>query len=347
LITKPGTAAFVGPWREPFPVTNPAASSSMNATTPDAVGLRRILHRQDLVVSRAQALACGLSPEALRHRIRAGGPWQRLVPGVYVTVTGTPTLHQKEIAALLYAGRGSVITGLAALRRHGARVPDPASIAVLVPASRARRDQAFVSIRPTLRMPARVCYQGAVQFALPARAVADATAELGSFREVRGMVAEAVQQRRCKLDSLVEELARGPVRGSAWLRRSLMEVVGGIRSGAEGDFSDLLRRSGLPVPMFNARLYVDQTFISIADAWWSDAGVAAEVDSREWHISPEDWQHTLRRHSRMSAQGIIVLHVTPDQIRYEAARVVADITSALAAGRARPRLAIRALPAEN
>jgi very-short-patch-repair endonuclease len=327
-------------------VSDPAGSLSlvMNTRALEEDGLRRILRRQGLVVSRTQALACGMTPEALRHRIRAGGSWQRLVPGVYLAVTGTPTLLQMEIAALLYGGRGSVITSLTALRRYGIRVPDATAVAVLVPASRAQSSRAFVRIQPTIRMPDRFCYEGLVRFALPARAVGDAARELDSFRHVRGLVADVVQQRWCKLDSLFDELANGPVRGSAWLRRSLLEVADGIWSGAEGDFADLLRRAGLPAPMFNAHLYAGRTFIAIADAWWADAGVAVEVDSREWHISPEDWQRTLQRHSRMSAHGIIVLHVTPAQIRDEPARVLADVASALSAGRARPTLAIRAVP---
>jgi hypothetical protein len=38
----------------------------------------------------------------------------------------------------------------------------------------------------------------------------------------------------------------------------------------------------------------------------------------------------------MSAHGIVVLHVTPRQIRTEADRVAADIRAALQSGRARP-----------
>jgi len=71
---------------------------------------------------------------------------------------------------------------------------------------------------------------------------------LRSFREVRALVAATVQQRRCRIEHLQEELARGPVRGSAWLRQALEEVTNGIRSGAEGNFGDLLRRYRLPIP---------------------------------------------------------------------------------------------------
>jgi hypothetical protein len=157
-------------------------------------------------------------------------------------------------------------------------------------------------------------------------------------------VAGAVQQRRCRLEHLQEELTHGPVRGSAWLRQAVAEVTGGIRSGAEGDFGDLLRRCGVPAPVFNARLYVGKTFIAMVDAWWSEAGVAVEVDSQAWHLLPDDWEHTMQRHARMSAQGIIVLHFSPSQIRTEPARVVADLKAAIAVGRGRPRLAVRAVP---
>jgi hypothetical protein len=306
-----------------------------------------ILGKQDLVVSRAQATECGMTRAALRHRIRPDGPWQQLLPGVYLAVTGNPTLVQKETATALYAGPHSVLTGLAALRRHGLKVPESSAITALVPARQSRQSRAFARVSPTVRMPEYVCCAGVVQYALPERAAADAARELHSFREARAMIASAVQQGRCRLDRLQGELAQGPMRGSGWLRQSLAEVTEGIRSGAEGDFGDLLRRSGLPTPMFNARLFAGKIFIAVADAWWPEAGVAAEVDSREWHLSPEDWQNTLQRHARMSAHGIIVLHFTPNQIRHEPTRVVADIRSALAAGRARPVLAVRALSARN
>jgi hypothetical protein len=309
--------------------------------------LDRILIRQELVVSQSQVVACGMTRKALRYRIRPGGPWQELLPRTYLAVTGSPTAVQKEVAAVLYAGPDSVLTGLAALRRHGLMVPPTDEISILIPAAqacRARQDFAFVTVRPTVRMPAPVCYKGAVQYALPERALADAARELHSFREVRALVADAVQQRRCRLELLQDELARGPRRGSALLRRALAEVTAGIRSGAEGDFADLLRQAGLPIPMFNARLYAGKVFIAVADAWWPEAGVVAEVDSRARHLLPDYWEHDLRRHARMSGHGIIVLHFPPNRVRRDPAGVIADIRAALAAGKARPRLAVRAEP---
>jgi len=194
-------------------------------------------------------------------------------------------------------------------------------------------------------MPERVCYDGAVQFTLPPRAVADAARELASFRDVRAVVADAVQQGRCRVDGLGEELRQGPIRNSAWLRRALAEVADGIRSAAEGDLRDLIVTARLPMPMFNVRLYLGHTFLAVVDAWWPGAGVVVEVDSREWHLSPEDWDYTLRRGRRLSAHGLIVLHVTPGQLRTQPTAVLADLRHALAAGGSQAARAIRARPA--
>ena len=78
-----------------------------NPGKPGALSAQRTLRRQHGVISRRQALAAGLTNDMVQHRIRAGGPWQRLLPGVYLTMTGAPTSDQRDTAALLYAGPGA------------------------------------------------------------------------------------------------------------------------------------------------------------------------------------------------------------------------------------------------
>jgi hypothetical protein len=307
--------------------------------------LARVLRDQERVISRSEALDCGMPLHQVRYRTRPGGPWQRLLPGVYLAATGTPTRVQIEIAALRYAGPGSALTGTASLRRHGVRVPESKALTVLIPGARVRENRSFVRVWPTVRMPEFVMADGAVRFTQAARAVADASRELGSLREVRAVTADAVQRRACRLDQLIDELAHAPMRQSAWLRQALAEVADGVRSVAEGELRDLIIQARLPHPMFNARLYLGRTFLARPDAWWPEAGVAAEVDSREWHLSPGDWAQTMARHARMTACGILVLHFTPTQVRTEPATVTTGIRSALQAGRQRPALDIRALPA--
>jgi very-short-patch-repair endonuclease len=249
------------------------------------------------------------------------------------------------MAALLYAGPASVLTGTAALRHHRIRGIEPEIIDVLLPLKAQRQSAAFVRVHHSGRMPEQICVIGEIRFAMVARAVADAARDLGSLREARSVVASAVQEGRCPIALLATELEQGPIRGSANLRSALAEVAVGVRSAAEGDFRDLLRHARIPEPMFNARLLDGDTLIAIVDCWWDDAGVAAEVDSREWHFSPGDWERTLRRHAALSAHGVIVLHFTPHQIKTEPEKVIQTIKSALDSGRGRPPLRIRAMPA--
>ena len=305
--------------------------------------------KQSSVVSRGQLLALGMSDRAMQYRVRRTGPWQKLLPGVYLAATGIPSLHQKELAALLYAGPGSLITGPIALMHHSIRSGSGAVdvIDVLVPARRQRLSTSFARLHRTARMPARASSIGPVRLALAPRAVADTVRQLTELRDVRAVVADAVQLGRCTVGQLAAEFGQGPVRGSAVLRSVLAEVADGIRSTAEGDLRDLIRTARLPMPLFNPSLYDGDVFLSKPDAWWPDAGVAGEVDSRAWHLSPEDWDRTRRRHDQMAAAGIIVLHFSPREIRREPAKVARMIQGALERGLKCPALPIRTIPCEG
>jgi len=171
-------------------------------------------------------------------------------------------------------------------------------------------------------------------YALPARAVADTVRDLTSLRDVRAMVADAVQRSACTVPDLSAELDHGQSVGSKLFREALADVADGIRSTAEGDLKDLLAKSGLPAPLFNASIYDgDGTFIARPDAWWPERGVAVEVDSHEWHLSPHDHTRTLERQRRMGKHGIVVLPFTPREIRTQPADVINTIRHALETGR--------------
>jgi hypothetical protein len=304
-----------------------------------------LVARQQGVVGRDQALGAGLTPGALRHRIRPGGPWQRVVPGVYLTVTGQPTREQMRIAALLYAGPDGLITGPAALANYQIRSSPTRVVDVLVPAASKRTGADFVAVHRTWRMPEEVTCDGPVRFAPAERAVADTVRGMARLENARAIVASAVQQGRCTVEQLVAELREGPMRGSAPLRSVLAEVIAGIRSVPEADLRGLVRCAGLPEPLYNARLYLGSLFLAQPDAWWPRYGVAAEVDSREWHLSPADWEQTMARHARMCAAGIVVLHFSPRQQRDQPGEVTAAIAGALRAGRALPAITTRPLAA--
>jgi hypothetical protein len=295
--------------------------------------MARLLSRQSQVLSRKQALDLGLTETMLVYRIRRHGPWQRLLPGVYLAATGQPTVDQLDMAAVLYAGPSSMITGLAALRRHGIKAPASPTVDVLVPNREGRVSARYVCVHRVRTMPAVILAHRAISFAPAPRAVIDAARWMSDLQDVRAVMCGAVQQGRCSVEHLAAELAEPRLPGSALARRVLAEVSHGIRSPAEGDLMDLIGRSGLPEPLYNPRLYLGKTLLAVPDAWWPEAGVAAEVDSREWHLSARDWAQTMARHGRMTAAGISVLHFSPSQIRHEGDKVITQIRDALRNGR--------------
>lgn len=314
------------------------------ATSAAEQAITAIRRAQGDLITRSQALSAGLSPDALRHRLRDGGPWKTVLPGVYLMHNGGLTGSQREVAAVLYAGRECVVTGIAALQRHGVRVPISEMVDVLIPDATKRQSTGFVRTHRTIRMPDRPLVVGGVRWAPPARAIADATRNDLDPRDVLALVADAVQQRKCTVADLAAELNIGPSQRSATLRAALEGVIDGIASVTEGDMRKLIKSGRLPEPMYNPRLYLGSEFLAQPDLWWRDAGVAGEVDSREWHLLPAQWERTMARHAKMSAAGIIVIHVTPRRIRMEGGGVLAEFRSAIEVGRQRPALPIRAVP---
>jgi len=308
----------------------------------DQVQFRRIIGAQFGVISREQALACGITPAMIEYRLRPDGPWRRLLAGVYIVTTGTTTFTQQAMAALLYAGPSVMITGQAALDVYGLGSGDPDIIDVLVPAHCQRKSTAFVRITRTHRMPASHTSVGPLRYAPAPRAVGDAARSEKRFSDVQALVCRAVQKKVCTPEQLAAEADEGPVKGSRLFREAVGEVTSGIWSSPEGDLKKLIDRSGVETPVYNAMLYAaDGTFLGCPDAWWPRAGVAAEVDSRQYHLEAAGYERTTKKHNRMTAAGVNVLHWQPKTIQSEPRTVISELREALRIGASRPTLPIR------
>jgi hypothetical protein len=294
--------------------------------------LGKLLERQHGVLSRAQATTLGIASGTIEYRIRAGGPWQRIFPGVYLAGRGDPTVDQRDMAALLYAGDRSLLTGRAALGRYGILPRSAGIVDMLVPLASSRADLGYLKIHRTRRMPGIIATQGPIRFTTIPRAVTDAALGAGTRRDMRAIVAAGVDRGRCTPEELLAELGRSRLPDSARLRSVIDDIDRGIRSAPEGDLMDLINTSGLPQPAYNPRLYLGRVFLAKPDAWWEAFGVAVEVDSREHHYREADWESTMQRHSRMTAAGIRVLHFTPWRIRNQPDQVIAIIRQTLRTG---------------
>jgi len=315
----------------------------------DPLALQKLIRQQDSVISRTQALQAGLSRHAIAYRLREDGPWRVLLPGTYLAMPSVPAPRQRETAAILYGGPSAVITGAAALRFYQIRqVPSQfeGAVDILIPAQFHRLSRGFVRVHRTWHMPAWTKGPAARRYASPARAVADTARWLTDLREVRALVGDTVQNRHCTIGQLANELRVGGTPNGALLRQVISEAAAGIRSAPEAELRDLIVKAHLPMPLFNPRLYLpNRKFIACPDAWWPDAGVAIEMDSRQWHMAPDDWERTMIRHSDLGQYGIVTLHATPHQLRADPASFMRKAANAYKVGVSRPRLNILTIPA--
>jgi hypothetical protein len=149
---------------------------SMNPAPPHR--LAALLRRQAGVVSRAQALAAGYAPHEVDRWVarRRVSP---LHPRVYLAAGHTLTDEARVRAALLWAGDGAVVGGLAAAWWHGLLPRAPATVGVTMP-RRCPAPRQGVRTRRLLRAPTEVVTLCGVAVPVRPLAVLEAAVEAGS-----------------------------------------------------------------------------------------------------------------------------------------------------------------------
>lgn len=289
--------------------------------------LQQLAGRQAGVVTRRQALASGLTADAIRGRL-ARRSWRRLLPGTLYIWPTEATAETRAWAGVLYAGANAVLTGAEAAARYGVRyLPRGATIHVLVPAGATARSRDWLRVTET-RRPTLPRLSRGLPVAASERAVTDTARSMTDLAAVRAMVADSVQRGICRIDELRVELEDGPRRGSRLLRLVLDEVSRGARSAPEAALLTALLATGLPEPLCNVPIRDPRgAVVAIPDFQFADVRLAVEVDSREWHLSPAAWEHTMRRHNSLTALGWTVLHFPPSRIRDDLPGVLAEIAA--------------------
>ncbi len=280
---------------------------------------------------RDQALALGISDDAIRHRISREGRWQRVLPGLYATFRGELSAQDRCRAAVLYAGADAQLTGPTALRQFRVRYlpQDDGSVHVLVAHATSRQDCGFVAFTRTTRLP-RPWWRDGLPWTPVARAAVETCRDMRELRAVRALMAEVVQRKLAGVRQLEHELAAGESAGSALPRRALEDVGRGCRSAPECELRDLLRTSRfLPEPLWNATVLDDDgRFVGVPDGWWPAIRLALEVNSREHHLYGDSWERTMDRQARFAAAGILVIPLFPGRIRRDGPALLREIESA-------------------
>ncbi|SDF63742.1 hypothetical protein SAMN05216553_102443 [Lentzea fradiae] len=299
---------------------------------------------EDTVATRRDLLALGLSGNTMALKCRPGGGWTRLFLGVYLLSGGAPSRRQLVRGALLRAGPLTFLTGLEAARLHGVRrLPEDQRIHVLVPHGRGVTSQGLMLVERTNRAWTGNMINGFPVAALD-RALIDAARRESRLDVVRALIADAVQRQLCSPDDITRELRNLRLGGTALPRQVLGEIRDGVRSAAEAWAHSLIKDSGLPAPTWNVQIRsAAGSQLAIVDAWWEEVGLAWQIDSIEFHLSPASYSHTMAQHSALLAQGVLTVHTVPSRLKKEPAGVMAELQGAYRAAAQRPRPDVRAM----
>ena len=320
----------------------------MPRISPRHQAVRDTADAQSGLITAAQLAEIGLAHSTASRR-GLGGMWTRVLPGVHLVNGGHPTRRQREVAATLYAGDPSRVTGLNALRHAGFRAmrlqetsddePErPEPVHLLIPHSRRRVSTGYVRVERTHRFPEETLVFSGIACAPLPRAVGDAARRIRVGADALAIVSEAVQRGFVTVPELERELALGSRRGSGLFRDAVRAVAGGARSAPEGDLARLFESAGIRGVLYNAVILTSSgKLIATPDAWIDEVGLAVEVDSREYHASSDGFANTLRRNARYAAAGVPVVGVLPSDLHTRPAGVLADIAAALDAASRRPR----------
>ncbi|WP_405617971.1 hypothetical protein [Streptomyces sp. NBC_01508] len=325
------------------------SSTSCGGETPSPLSPRPLSHlvgARRRVLSAAQLREHGVSAARAAARCGPGGPWQQLLPGVFLLHQGPPTSEERLHGALLYAGRRpagaargdvpaqptgtgaprdtAMITGLAALTLHGLSSSPSLTalphIDVLVPRTRRLRSTGCVRIVRAHALPGAERVTG-LPVAPVARALADAVAGLTDPAAVRRLLTEAVRHGHCEPAAVVRELSQARLLSRPHVVDAVDSLLAAGRAIAEGRLYEMVRTYGLPEPVWNVDLRLPGgPHLGGLDAYWPDHAVAVELDTRapRHGKTPQDevvWSAGARKREHLERLGITVVHLTPGKLR--------------------------------
>ena len=297
----------------------------------DADDLTWLLFRQDMVISRRQALRV-MGQNALRHRVTSGR-WRRVHRGVFVAHNGPITTRQRWWAAVLGAAAGgrAYLAGMSALQSAGLDRLGDRTVHVIIPAG--QRDSnpppGVVVHRSTLLPDADLHDVGLPPATTPARSVVDAAQWAASDTMARTVVAAAFQHRMVTESQLRAVLERMPtVRRHRLIGRTVVEAAGGAHSLPELEFLALCRRARLPEPSCQVSRCDTTGRRRYLDAYFDEAGVHVEIDGAQ-HVDVEQWWQDMRRQNDIWVRGDRVLRFPAWAIRHDPATVLAQLRAAL------------------
>lgn len=289
--------------------------------------LNALIRRQHGVVTRAQALECGLSVSAIRWRVRQGR-WSRLATGIYFAHTGPVTWMARAHALALRLGPGGALTLDTAAHLHGMELRQPQ---VLSGAVVARQVQRLAGTRVVRRPALQIVRRQGLPVTSAAATVLDlvATHPATQWRDIVHLIARWLHSDKVSADDVLATMAqRGRYPHRQLVTTALEPIADGIESILELESLDgVILRHGLPRPTLQARgLGPDGE--TRRDAAWEAYGVILESDGRLFHTGASI--HADRRRDRYAARtGQLTLRAGHVEIVFGRCELAVDLFLAL------------------
>jgi hypothetical protein len=311
----------------------------------DAGGLEWTLFAQAGVLTWAQATA-EASPAKVRHLVDSGR-WRRICRGVLCAQTGALTRDQQWWVAVLAAGPGAILGGLAAARAGGLRGRwRYEAVDVLVPYARRRADLLrrlpvdlpAVRVRRTRRLPREHFQRARPNRTTMARSLVDAASWMRTDDEAQSIVAAGCQQRLVTPDEVRAAVARRPnLARRGLVLETAAYAEGGATALSEIDLVRLCRRYGLPAPDLQERRTDAGGRTRFVDAYWRRWRLQVEVDGAH-HLDVGQWAADMRRQNEIWIAGDRILRFPAWLVRRKPDEVATQLRAALLAAGWSPEL---------
>ncbi|HEY2053401.1 MAG TPA: type IV toxin-antitoxin system AbiEi family antitoxin domain-containing protein [Solirubrobacterales bacterium] len=282
---------------------------------PDVWALVRAQHG---VIARAQLLALGLTPAAIRQR-RLNGRLHEVHRGIYAVGRRELDRYGELMAAVLACGPGAQLShqSAAELWRMRGRVDRPIDVAVSGDVPRRRPGITIHRCRHHHRR-----YLHRIPVGDPISVLVDLAAEL-STDEVEDAVNEADRLDLIRTHRLRPALDKEPKRpGVGRLKRILdAQTFSRAANALERRFLAIVRSAGLPPPDTQGRLGRYRV-----DFFWPDLGLVVETDSLRHHRTAAEQTVDLGRDQAHARAGLRTVRFTHSQVFHRPDHVAAVLT---------------------
>ncbi|MBE2314728.1 type IV toxin-antitoxin system AbiEi family antitoxin domain-containing protein [Solirubrobacter sp. CPCC 204708] len=263
--------------------------------------------RQHGLVTVAQLGAAGLDKDAIARRVRSGR-LHRLRRGVYAVGHTALSREAQFLAAVLTAGEGAALSGLACAELYEVRRWRAPCIDVVAPKERRVRTNARIH-KARLHRDDVTVHKG-IPCTTIARLVVDLTDQITSW-EIANVIHEAAFRGLFRLEDTCAAIERGRGRKTSVAKKAVqlhLDGSAGVRSRGELRFLIALERDGLPEPRLNTDLNGHEV-----DFHWPALKLAIEFDGPH-HARTRTQRQDERKAEAWRSAGYELLRFAPEHV---------------------------------